>query len=181
MGAFMISLLAWVIMFVLIVRGVIMNVKFGTKRLLLQILLILVPICLFFIVPNFIKTGQPVFTEGLLEGMKKEADISAIQSWLDTMDLKGPNVREVSESTWSVSESEWPEEIKKFSPRSVIVKKSKNGVKTYVRIRLGGPFIGDWGLVVGVSAEGIPLNDYFTSEYRLELTQNAFVWARIRD
>jgi len=177
---FLLALSAFTIVIILILRAVLFKIRFGNNRLILHIILVTIPITLGFILPKFVAVGYPVFSEGFLQRMEKEADVSKIQIWLQGLDLKSPNLSEISESTWSLSEAEWPDEIKKFSPRFVIVKKLKNDVRTYVRIWLGSPLIGDWGIVVGVGPEEIPLNDYFTSEYRLELSRDAFVWYRIK-
>ena len=179
----MLALFAFVLLTVLIVRGFIFNVKFGIKRLLLQIFFVYVLICLFFIVPRFIRRGYTVFTEGYLERIKKDVDIASIQTWTESVDLESLNPSEIYESTLLLDEPEWPEEIKKKFPPDrvdcVYVKKSKNG-KVYVRVMFGGVLAGYWGFVVGESAEEIPLNDLFTSEYRRELGPNAFVWYRLR-
>jgi hypothetical protein len=171
----MLYLPAWGLVFVLIVRGFIVNVKFGLKRLFFQILLVACSVYSFWLVPTMIETGYVVFTKGLLEAMKKEADIPAILTWLENLNLEANTGTNVEKSRWQLKEDEWPDEIRKLSPGYVIIKISNKG-KRYVRVMCGGPLTGRWGLLVGSGVEGVPLNDYFVSEYRRELGPNAFVW-----
>ena len=171
---------AWL---VLIVRCIII-MKFGVKRLLLQIFFIVIPISLNSIMPRFVEDADHIFTEGFLERMKKEAEVPKIQAWLDTLDLVTLKEFEKDESGWWIDNAKWPDVLKKFSHHIedidyVLLKKSKND-RIYVRIMCGGTWAGFYGLVVGVCAEEIPLNDFNESEYRLELAPNAFVWRRLK-
>lgn len=173
----MLKPIALVLLLVLIVRGFILNVRFGIKRLLLQIFLITISITLFTIVPKSVgKFGHAAFTEGFLERMKKEADVPTIQAWVDNLDLDNLKDCKVDEYGWWINEADWPDAIKKFSSENVNVlgMKSKND-KTYVRVLFGTALLGYWSLVVGVGSDEIPSNDYYESEYRLELAPNAFV------
>jgi hypothetical protein len=173
----MLKPIALVLLLVLIIRGFILNVRFGIKRLLLQIFLITISIALFAIVPKCVgKFGGAAFTEGFLERMKKEADVPTIQAWVDNLDLDNLKDCKVDEDGWRINEAGWPDAIKKFSSENVNVlcMKSKND-KTYVRVLFGTALLGYWSLVVGVGSDEIPLNDYYESEYRLELASNAFV------
>ena len=108
--------------------------------------------------------------------MKKEADVPTIQAWVDNLDLDNLKDCKVDEDGWRINEADWPDAIKKFSSENVNVlcMKSKND-KTYVRVLFGTALLGYWSLVVGVGSDEIPLNDYYESEYRLELAPNAFV------
>jgi len=174
----MIILLAVILILVLIIRGFILNVRLGINRLLLQIFFIVIPISVLAIVPGLIKGGYIALTEGLFETMKKEADISAIQDWIDNVDLDGITCDRIDEYGWWVSESDWADAIKKFSPYDidyVILRKTNNNT-IYVRVIFGAALVGRFGLVVGVNSEEIPLNIHYVSEHRLELTSNAFVW-----
>ena len=180
----LVVLLVWI---VLIVRCIILYiiVKFGVKRLLLQIIFIAIPVSLNSIMPRFVKDGDYFFTQGLLERMEKEADVPKIQSWVDTLDLVTLGQFEKDERGWWIDKEQWPDVLKKFSRHvedvdHVLLKKLKNE-RIYVRIMCGGTWAGFYGLVVGVGEEEIPLNDFNRSEYRLELAPNAFVWRRIRD
>lgn len=167
---------------ILVVRGAIVNVRFGIKRLFIQILLIVITITLSTIVPKSIgKLGSAAFTEGFLERMKKEADVPAIQAWINTLDSDTLSEFEEDEYGWWIDEDKWPDAIKMFSSENVDVLglKSKND-KTYVRVLFGTALLGRWSLVVGVGAEEIPLNDHYESEYRLELAPNAFVGRRLK-
>ena len=171
----------WFLVFVLIVRGIILNIRFGIKRLFIQILFTVVSISLVLTLPVFFKGGYTAFTKGFLERMKKEADIPAIQAWVDNIDLETLLNYKVDEYGWWVDESEWPEAVKEFSPDvdALVIKKTKNN-KTYVRVLFGDIFVGRYSLTVGVSANEIPLDDYYDSEYRLSLAPIAFVGHRIR-
>ena len=150
-------LVVWVIWLVLIVRCIILNVKFGVKRLLLQIILIVIPVSLNSIMPRFVKDGEVVFTEGLLERMMKEADVPKIQAWMDTLDSDTLSKFKEDKYGWWIDEAKWPDVIKKFSHHIenvdyILLKKSKND-RIYVRIMCGGTWAGFYGLVVGVGAE----------------------------
>ena len=149
-------------------------------RILLQTFLIVVPISLKYMVPKLMSVGYIARTEGCLERMKKDADIPAIQTWLETAGMEIINEHKSNERSSLIDESKWPEVIKKFSPRGVFVMESKNNRKPYVRIDVGGVLEGSFGLIVGVGAEEIPLNDWHTSEYRLELTPNAFAYTGLK-
>jgi len=177
-----IQILSLVLLCVLVVRVAILNIRFGIKRLFLQLLLVALPIVLSIILPKSVgKLGRAAFTEGFLERMKKEVDVTAIQAWVDNLDLETINCKK-DEYGWWIDESEWPDAIKEFSAEGVNVLglRSKNG-KTYIRVLFGTALLGRWSLVVGVNDDEIPLNDYYESEYRLELAPNAFVGRRIKD
>ena len=169
----------------LIIRAVILNIRFGTIRLLIRIILIVASIGYSFLAPRYTKSSVVAYMEGFREQMKQKADITGIQAWLDTLDVDNLTVSRVSQyGTWIYYDN-WPNPIKKllsenrnpkdYPPKRVLVMKSKNG-KTYVRV----PYESRAALVVGVGAEEIPLNDCHVSEYRLELAPNAFVGYRLK-
>ena len=183
-------LLAWAFLFFLVVKkaifiikGLIRPVKFGVRHLILQIALTVLLLSILTILILTIPRKEVSFTKGFLERMKNEADIPTIQAWVDNLDLKTVNCK-VDEYGWWIDESEWPEAINKINTsnlnEAVLVKKTANN-KTYVRVLFGTALLGRWALVVGVDDDEIPLNDFYESEYRLELSPKAFVGYRIRD
>ena len=170
-------LVALAVLTILIVRLFILNIRFGFKCLLLHIFFIAIPIGLLSIVPQFLSTGHVASAEGCLERMKREeADILAIQAWIKTVDLEYLNPPKEGPYRWLVDEPKWPDAVQKLSPGFVYIHKLKNG-KIFAKLIYGGALTGHWGLAVGVDTKEIPLNDFYESEYRLELAPNAFIWS----
>jgi hypothetical protein len=160
-----------VILLVQIIRCL-KGIKFGFKYFSLHIFFIVVSILLLFLLPKIIEPGYVGFTKGLSERMKEDVNIPAIQKWLDGVNVEGVG-------RFEIDEANWPDSIKKFCPSDVFVTKS-NESKKYVRLIWAIGFISHWGIVIGETAAGIPLDDLFMSEYRLELAPNAFVWHEVR-
>ena len=191
-------LLSMGLILILIIRLAVLNIRFGIKRLLLQIVFIIAAIGLFRMPPIFNQI-IPGFKEGFYENMKANADIVTIQDWLNSFDWdsfekqKKPQPRDwdslqkVLDYSLSIylHHDSWPDAIKElpdFPKQRVIPMKSANN-KIYVRVAYGGgwAFGHVWSLVVGVGADEIPLDEYLETEERLELAPNAFVgyaWKR---
>ena len=183
------AFLAWILLFflfvkrvVLFIKGLIMIVRLGIPYLILQLALTVLLFSILSILILTIPSKRVSLTRGFLERMKKEADVPAIQTWINTLDSDALSEFKKDEYGWWVDEAKWPDAIKRFSADevAVLVLKSKND-KTYVRVLFGTALLGRWSLVVGVDSEEIQLNDYYESEHRLELALNAFVGYRIRD
>jgi len=166
---------------ILVVRLAIINFRFGGKRLLLQVTFVIVAICGIMIPPKFNQI-IPGFREGFYENMKANADIVAIQDWLDSSDLDRHKIDRCLPGDYiRLPHDSWPDAIKKLPDlpkQRVRLMKSANN-KIYVRVIYGGGIgtVHIWSLVVGVGADEIPLDDYFEvrTEERLELAPNAFV------
>lgn len=156
---------------ILFVRLIILNIRFGIKRFLLQMAFIIVAIvCLVRLIDT---ENKPSFLQGFCDNMKANADIDAIQDWLDSLEWDS------LERDFYLPPESWPDAINilPHSPsRNVYLLYSTNN-KRYVGVRYGGGAvtINSWSLVVGVGADEIPLDDYFETEERLELAPNAFV------
>ncbi len=171
----------------LVIRLAIINFRFGNKRFLLQMTFVIVVIGVSIVSPRCIYSN-PTFMQGFYENMKANADIDAIQDWLDSLDLDRYKIDEYLPDGWFMLSSEsWPDVINQLSHyiKQEVYLVTPTNNKRYVRVVYGGGVVINhyWSLVVGVGADEIPLDDYFTTrtEERLELAPNAFVgYARRR-
>lgn len=174
----MLVLLALGLILFLIIRLAVLNVRFGIKRLSLQIIFIIASASCFLMVPKYVKNGTASFMKGFHENMEANADIPAIQGWLDSLDWDNMKGRKYADKGWLIISL--PDAMKKLPHhhmhRRIVVMKSADN-KKYVRVIYGGGavVVPRWSLVVGVGADEIPLDDLYKTEYRLELAPNAFI------
>lgn len=119
------------------------------------------------------KPGYIYIYKGFSERMQREADISAIQDWLETIDTDTLNF---NHNTAELSKSEQPDCIAKLSPKSVYIGKyDKNKIR--VRLLWGGTLVGSWGLVVGSKTMTMPIDDLKrTGENRTYFASGAYIF-----
>ena len=115
--------------------------------------------------PNYVP-----FTFGFLQRMQENADLEAMRTWLETDGKKfgvGP----------SVEKTEYPEAVRALAPKYVWVKEDKQNNQRSVSLEWGGALAGHWGLTVGPTSMRCPPCDLgMDGEYRLPLTDGAYVW-----
>jgi len=100
---------------------------------------IIVSVCI--VVVGAVSGGSPGiyrFAQGCEVWVRREADIKSIRDWAS--DLVAPP------ASGRIPRAVWPECVVALSPRDVDYVENGKGV----RLRWGGGFIGDYGLVVGV-------------------------------
>lgn len=165
----------------LVIRLAVLNVRYGTKRFLLQIIILTVTIVFFMQSPMFFGKNTKTFLQGFHANMKANADINAIQDWLDSLDWDSLE-KEKDTGRAYIPPRLWPpwdpnqlkiEDFSDFMPETIknlplypntliyLMKSADN--KRYIRIQFGGGavLVDSWFLVVGVGANEIHIDEYF--------------------
>ena len=123
----------------------------------------------------YLKNSENYLLMGFTEKLHREADIPAIQSWLETVDTYS---LEFKQNYAKIKESEWPDFIVKLSPKDVYFERY-NKDKTRARLLWGGTLVGRWGLVVGNKAMTMPIIEARSDDdddYRIQFAPGAYIW-----
>ncbi|MHC4742242.1 MAG: hypothetical protein ACYS8Z_10035 [Planctomycetota bacterium] len=112
--------------------------------------------------------------------VRDNVEIDELQKWLTEYEHKITRQEEYGEEyrTDLIFEENWPVCIKQLNPKEVTLYGEKP--QKYIRIIHGlvaGP---SFGLCVMEEPLDIPLDVYYDSEYRIKLSDNAFIWHQIK-
>ena len=156
-------------------------------KLFLLRLIVIVGLGVYLVLPYtpFRPPGSRTYTSGFRKYVQKEADIPAIRIWLSTVHPEACTDEEInlytsaeSKSVWPES-IDWPESITCFDPHYVRLSMSEVN-HPMVRLTWGGVF-GHWGFVIGSEDMETPESDLSEcGEYRLELSEGAYIWHELQ-
>jgi len=153
---------------------IIVPAKFGLKyylpSLCFFVLSVLLVSCFFWVLPQ---------RGGLMEGYyiytKNNAKINDISKWLASYEIKGYDfVNPDGSKHGIVADTDWPESIKVLNPNDVLL--FERNSNRHVRLRYSFGPEKSFGLCVSEEGVVVPLNDYYESEQRTFIQDNAFVW-----
>ena len=144
------------------------------KAIYFRILFIILLLSTIFIEEIYVSKPGYIYTcRGFSERMHREADIPAIQSWLETVDTDSLDFKQ---NYAKIKESEWPDSIVKLYPKDVYFERY-NKDKTRARLLWGGTLVGRWGLVVGNKSMTMTISDIKEDgEYRMQFEPGAYIW-----
>ncbi len=108
--------------------------------------------------------------------VRNNVDISELQTWL--AEYEHTITTQDKYSSDRIFKDNWPACIKKLNP--VDVRISGEEPQKYIRIQYGSFVIPSFGLCVMEKPVDIPLDSYYDSEYRIKLSDNAFIWQQIK-
>ena len=161
------------ILLVSLTRLCIIFKKKGLRVFFLRICLLLISLCAAIGGEIFRTPGYVYVCRGFSERIHGEADIPAMQDWLDTIDFKS---LKFYDNITLLNESEWPDSVVKLSPKDVYIEKY-DITKIRVRLLWGGALPGHWGLVVGSKTMIMSnSNEKVDDEYIMQFAPGAYIW-----
>jgi hypothetical protein len=125
---------------------------------------------------NLAGVGAPQFEpfmRGFTAYVEREADVPAMQQWLDSLDANEYQEELAGFSDRRIESSEQPSAFAQLHPKKMrLLSDGKGGLM--VELLWGGGFIGHWGIRVGLPDMDMPEDlPYYYAE---PLAPGAYVW-----
>lgn len=167
---------------VLIIRLIVSWPKYiSNKRKLRSFqIIIMLSLFLYMILPflPIFPAPKKMYVKGFEGYVKKNADISEIRNWLNTLSKEDFIEYERKDRVKWLEKIDWPEAILELHPTSASLSWDKN-YKPQVGLRWGSGVVGPWGFVV--LNENVPTyvsEQSYPGEYRHEIQNGVYVWCR---
>lgn len=147
--------------------------ELSRKEVIIRILLLLLLPFIYIGEIYYLKHEDNYLCRGFSEKMHREADIPAIQDWLETIDTASLDFKH---DFAMIPKNKQPDSIAILSPKSVyIVKYDTNKIR--VRLEWGGALPGHWGLVVGSNTMTMSTSDVIGDDvYIRHFAPGAYIW-----
>ena len=168
--AFYIFPAVFILLLIMISRFLVQFRRVSSSQLILKLVLIGSSIVWPFLW-NAYNGGTPhyvSFMYGFLQRMHQDADILAIQAWLETEGTKHERF---------LDESDYPETVRILEPETAWLDRNDKGNNPCLKLEWGGALIGHWGLTVGPDTMPCPPCDFkMDGQYRMPLAKGAYIW-----
>ena len=173
--AFALPLIFIIFLIFLVFYGVVL-VKIGIRYIFYSLALWILSFLIYCLIVYSLSFLNFPIAKGYYCYVRNNVDISELQTWLAEYEHTITN--QGRHHVDQIHEEYWPACIKKLNPREVRI--FGESPKKYIRIIYGTTVHPSFGLCVMEEPVEIPLDSYYDSEYRIKLSDNAFVWQQIK-